>query len=421
MKLALLGHDDESLRLLRWAVSAGGHELVAAYDVGPAAAEVRALAPQVRLGENWEALILVSAADAVIVGRSGAGLANETGIAQAERRADQLRKLTQAAVPMIVVCPACEALVGFEIDMIRRDTRAVIVPFSPGAGHPGIARLAELVSWGEASPLGKIEQVTFERESDDRSRGAVLEQLARDCALLRQLIGTVQSVSAAGPTAPVGRDPLGPKPRVLPSLANLGVHLAGESGLTARWSIGPALAAPAGRLTVIGERGKATLSMPAARPWALEMACAAPFMESYESQLEAEGVFARLSHPEFYDESAWLSACRDQEVAEAVDRSLARGRTIELFNEEHTEEESFKGIMAMGGCLMLVFALAVVFLATVVEGLRLPMRDWALWRLWPFYVLVPIVAFLLLQLLQLAVKREPGDIQHILGGKEPGR
>ena len=51
---------------------------------------------------------------------------------------------------------------------------------------------------------------------------------------------------------------------------------------------------------------------------------------------------------------AWLAACRDQEAAEAVDRSLARGRTIELFNEEHTEEESFKSVMAMGGCLLLV-------------------------------------------------------------------
>ena len=109
------------------------------------------------------------------------------------------------------------------------------------------------------------------------------------------------------------------------------------------------------------------------------------------------------------DDEAWLAACRDQEAAEAVDRSLARGRTIELFNEEHTEEESFKGVMAMGGCLLLVMALGVLFIAVVVEGLRLPMRTWPLWRLWPFYLLVPIVAFLLLQLLQLAVKPRAGS------------
>src|SRR5438046_4016248 len=129
---------------------------------------------------------------------------------------------------------------------------------------------------------------------------------------------------------------------------------------------------------------------------------------------DAEQVFSWLTHAmetdEFYDADSWLAACRDQEAAEAVDRSLARGRTIELFNEEHTEEESFKGIMAMGGCLLLVMALGVLFVAVVVEGLRLPMRVWPLWRLWPFYLLVPIVAFLLLQLLQVVVKREEGDL-----------
>jgi hypothetical protein len=121
-----------------------------------------------------------------------------------------------------------------------------------------------------------------------------------------------------------------------------------------------------------------------------------------------------------YEHSDWLTACRDQEAAEAVDRSLARGRTIELFNEEHTEEESFKGIMAMGGCLLLVMSLLVVFLATIVEGLQLPMRNWPVWRLWPFYLLAPIVAFLLLQLLQLAIKRDDGELQRLMGQHEPG-
>src|SRR5205814_10724809 len=113
-----------------------------------------------------------------------------------------------------------------------------------------------------------------------------------------------------------------------------------------------------------------------------------------------------LQSEQFCEPEAWLAACRDQEAAEAIDRSLARVRTIELFNEEHTEEESFKGVMAMGGCLLRVMALGVLFIAVIVEGLQLPMRGWALWRLWPLYLLVPIVAFLLLQLLQLAIKRD---------------
>src|SRR4029077_4312375 len=100
-----------------------------------------------------------------------------------------------------------------------------------------------------------------------------------------------------------------------------------------------------------------------------------------------------LAGEESYDENAWLAACRDQEAAEAVDRSLLRGRTIELFNESHSEEQSFKGVMAMGGCLLLVAALAVLFFVVLVESLQLPVHEFLIWRLWPVYLLVPIVVF----------------------------
>src|SRR5215204_1873668 len=198
MKLALLGVDEDALHLLRWALIDGGHELIAAYDCGSQAEELRTIAPQITLGESWEALVLGSAADAVIVGRGGAGLAGETGIADSERRDKQLRKLAQAAVPMIVVCPACEAIVGFEIEMIRRDVGGIIVPYIPGDRYPGIASLENLASWGQTSPLGAVEQITFEREQADRSRGSVLLRFARDVTLLRHLMGTIRSVVASG-------------------------------------------------------------------------------------------------------------------------------------------------------------------------------------------------------------------------------
>jgi hypothetical protein len=427
MRLALIGADDESLALVSWAVKSGQHELVAAYDSGPLAAPLQGLAPRVRLNESWEGLVLGTAADAVVIGRGGKEIATAAGFDHVERRADQLRKLAQAAVPMIVVCPACEAIVGFEIEMIRRDTKAVIVPYASGATHPAIDRLEELVSWGEGSPLGKVEQISLEREQADRSREAVLVQLARDVTLLRTLIGPVQTVSASGPPATVGRDPLGPKPKELPSLANLSVHFGGNEGLAARWSMAPALGANQAQMTVISQRGKAALNMPESGQWTLDMSAMAAATEPLRPHNEAADLFSKLSHAiatdEFYDDEAWLAVCRDQEAAEAVDRSLARGRTIELFNEEHTEEESFKGVMAMGGCLLLVAALGVLFIAVIVEGLQLPMRSWPLWRLWPFYLLAPIAAFLLLQLLQLVVKREsqlPPNVRRLMGHGNPG-
>lgn len=418
MKLALLGCDDETLALVRWAVLAGGHELVAAYDIGNRTDDVTAIAPAAQLGGDWESLVLGTQADAVIVARGLAGLTKETGIADDERRAEQLRKLAQAAIPLLVVCPQCEAIVGFEIEMIRRDANSVIVPLVPGTRNAAIREVVNLVSSGANGPIGAVEQVVFERGLVDRSRASVLTAFARDAAILRQIVGTIRSISATGPAPTPGRDPLGPKPKELPPLANLNVHVGGEGGLAARWSIVPAHGNEHASLTLIGASGTAVLQMPAEGEWKLEVAGAEQTSLSFAPDHGFKEALWRLSHqdePVGQSEGAWLNACRDQEAAEAIDRSLARGRTIELFNEQHTEEESFKGIMAMGGCLMLVGALGVVFLATIVEGLRLPLRDWAVWRYWPLYLLAPIVVFLMLQLLQVVVKKEPPSLRGLVG------
>jgi len=413
MKLALLGADEDSLELVRWAVGTGGHELVAAYETGRWEADVRAIAPRVRTGESWEALVLGSAGEAVIVGLDAIGTDQATGVDGAERRADQFRKLAQAATPLIVACPACEAIVGFEIEMIRRDTSSVIVPFVPATDHPAVARLVEIVSWGESSPIGKVEQITLEREQADRSRAAVLFQLARDVTLLRQLIGTVQSVNATGPTATIGRDPLGPKPKELPSLANLSVFFGGAEGLAARWSIGPGQRLASARLMVVGQRGKAILQMPAEEEWTLEITGEQPSREAFAPDVNGAVIFQKLDAAAAAGGDAWLAACRDQEAAETVDRSLQRGRTIELYGEEHTEADSFKGVMAMGGCLLLLLVIGVTFTAALTEGLRLPVRAWPIVRMWPVCLLVPVAIFLLMQLLQLAVKRPEANTRRL--------
>lgn len=410
MKLAILGADAEAIALIRWAVEQDGHELIAAYDSDPFVAELAEINRAVRLNESWEALFLSGTADAVVVGRGGAEVAISANIDPAERRADQLRKLVQAAVPLVVVCPACEAIIGFEIEMIRSDTKAVIVPYVPGFFRSAVRELEAIVTLREKSPCGEIEQIAFTREQTDRSREAVLRQLARDVAIIRRLIGAIQSVSASGPPAAIGRDPMGPKVKELPSLANLTVHFTGDEGLTARWSIAPSTGIEQARLSIVGGNGQAILTMPASEEWTLDIRSAEGSTETAFADDECEHIFGELKHSagqeKLYDDSAWLTVCRDQEAAEAVDRSLLRGRTIELFNESHTEEQSFKGVMAMGGCLVLLAALGVLFIIVLVESLQLPIRSLLVWRLWPVYLLVPIVIFLLMQFLQLAVKKE---------------
>lgn len=100
---------------------------------------------------------------------------------------------------------------------------------------------------------------------------------------------------------------------------------------------------------------------------------------------------------------AWIDVCHDLEAAEAIDRSLVRGRTVNVTTDEPTEEEAFKGVMAAGGCLTLVAALGLFLLAGMVEVLKLPIRDMPIWRFSPLLPLAPILFFLLLQLFRLAV------------------
>ncbi len=97
----------------------------------------------------------------------------------------------------------------------------------------------------------------------------------------------------------------------------------------------------------------------------------------------------------------WEDVCRALEVTDGVVRSCQRRRTIDLYHEQVSEQATFKSVMAAGGCAMLMWVLAMLLIAGVVEGLELPIRDMAIWRLYPLAIFLPLAFFLGLQLLQL--------------------
>jgi hypothetical protein len=115
--------------------------------------------------------------------------------------------------------------------------------------------------------------------------------------------------------------------------------------------------------------------------------------------------------------STWLDACRATEAMEAIDRSLARNRAIDLHNEEHSEESSFKGIMAASGCLMLLGTLAAVSCAGALAvffppgkamGEDDPSRYGQFHSYWTWLqicLIVPLAVFLLAQLLSFGLSR----------------
>lgn len=392
MKFALLGVDHDALELIGHLCRTRDHELLVAYDVGAAAAEVRELVPRVEIGDAPEALLARQEIDAVIVATSADQVARER----------QLRTLVQGGLRLVVMLPICDSLTAYELEMIRSDTGSVMIPYSSGRGHPAIEHLAELIREGDRSSIGAVEQIVCERSMSQRQRETVIPQLCCDGHLLGRLIGNLEGVSATGD----GANPY----------MNLSVGLNGSSGLTARWNVVPSGAAVHGTITLLGERGKAMLEMPAAGPWRIavepgdEPAKTWPDWDAAEALVnELEGRRAGMG--------TWFDACRDLEIADHVAASLRRKRTIEIRRDGNPEENAFKGIMSVGGCLILLVCLLVILVFAVVEGFRMPlltspaevleMRDqekprWhILWRLWPVY---PLLAFLALQALLAVAK-----------------
>jgi hypothetical protein len=97
-------------------------------------------------------------------------------------------------------------------------------------------------------------------------------------------------------------------------------------------------------------------------------------------------------------------------LAETVPRSVAKGRGIDLHQEEFTEIGTFKGTMASLGCGIVLLALAVIVGATLLGGIAKQI-GWEfgerLAGLWPVLVLITMGLFLLLQLLPALVAPSP--------------
>ena len=193
MKLALLGIDDVALAIARRALETTRHEIVLLTEEDLTGHEpdslrqLRAMVPPRTPEFAWEAMLYDRPADAVIVARGQ----------DQDVRAEQLRKLVQAAVPMLIAHPVVDSmLVYYELDMIRSESGCIMVPIAPWRWHPAVAQLAELIEAEDNSPLGAVGQATFDRALRRRDKPAVLAQFACDVDLLRDTCGDVSKLSA---------------------------------------------------------------------------------------------------------------------------------------------------------------------------------------------------------------------------------
>lgn len=394
MKLAILGADPTTVELARAAVASGLHTVDWVCEIepdSPSASELRSVARMARPADQWESFLDLTLIDAVIVGRAS----------DEDRRIEQLRKLIQVGMPVIVSHPVADSmLIYYELDMIRRESGAIVLPYLPGRLHPAIQQLAQLANAPD-SPLGKPEQLVMERLLGDRGRDQVLGQFSRDVDLIRAVVGEISRIGAMGSTTEQS------------SLANLGVQMSGPGGILARWSVGPTSGGPSARVTLSGSSQSAALNVPAAGAWTLAMGGASAGHEEYAAWDPGRAALDELAGAIAGKQAKpdWVDACRDVELSETIERSLRKGRNVDLHYEEYTEEGTFKGLMTSLGCGLLMGGLALVVAVALVENVaRALKRPIPLVDRWPYLLVGLLGVFLLMQLFTLLFARdEPKD------------
>jgi myo-inositol 2-dehydrogenase/D-chiro-inositol 1-dehydrogenase len=404
MKFALLNPDADGLALASALVRDGGHELTAYFSIDAGAvATLESLAPEARRIDEWEG-VLAGSAQAVVVGTAGtpAPTAEQHGLDH--QGFEQLRRLVLENVPLVFVHPfGLQPLEYHELDMNRQATKTAIVAYEPMREHPAIQQLSTAGEGG----IGRIEQIVVERQAKARTRAASLRHFVRDVGMAKRLTGPCDKVSALGKfgddpnsVAPTSGAPAvnGRSPYDVPPMkgdgGHLGVQITTTDGVLIRWSIGPIVDLAGAKMTLVGTAGSAVVTMPEHEPWTLQTRHGDDVAtETFADAGTAEAAERIAAAIESSDDRLWREALADLELVEAVERSVRRGRTVELFHEEASEQGTFHGVMAAGGCLLMMLAIGLAIVATVFGKFRFWLANF-----WPYALLLVLSMFLLMQL-----------------------
>ncbi len=377
MDFALVGQSDESLQLVDLIANHSDHRIVAQFPLIAAVDQPWTQSTLNPEHDSWESLLHSTVAEAAIISPSD----------NLELQADCMRKLAQAAVPLWVIHPIGESILGYEIEMICQDSHGLVVPYIPAAHHPAVEQLIHF----SKTRMETIERVNFDRSLQQRNRHAVLRQLSIDVQLIRMLVGEIQQVAAMNSSQDDS------------SYRNLSVQMRSSPGTIVNWSVKPTSESSVATLQMVTPNETICLNMSdSVEKWAIESSSGKHQWSSSTPINLAQSALDCFVNTVSGTQSPllWTDACRNLEVAEIVPESIRRRRTIDLLHEEHSEQATFMGMMAIGGCGLLVFSSLFLVFAGIVEGLRLPFREHILWKMWPIYLLVPLAVFLVLQLLK---------------------
>ena len=402
MKLALLGIDS-FLQLASEAAARDAKsdvEVTVVCDASSAAADVLNKHPGAILEGEWENLLASGNFDVLLIGTAGAG---------EELRTEQLRRFVQDGVNVVLVQPAAEAIVLHELEMIQRDSQSLLVTWNPMTDHPAMRHIRDVPGFG---PADTMQHLSIQRCIPGATWPKVQVQLSRDAQLVRQFIGPPDRVTALAP-APSGD-----------TLSNLAVTFVGPTSAIAQWTLSGnagedvvTIAAATGqaswRTTTTGDATVEFVTPEGKQEakWtnsdceqALGQGLLTFLKDAYNSHQAAKQEQKILTGPMNFDDTS-----RAVELAEAAYDSNRRSRTIHLHYEEHSEQQTFKSVMAAGGCLLLLGVLFLLAVSIAIDSLGEPVRNNPWWRIWPVYLLAPVVLFLLAQTLWRVFATKPSS------------
>jgi myo-inositol 2-dehydrogenase/D-chiro-inositol 1-dehydrogenase len=371
MNVLILGDGEEEAAWARWLLGRAEHRLDAAYPGFADAPMAGITAPR-----DLEDALARPGVEAIIVG------------GPPESRGEWLRRAAAEGFAIIALHPpGPDSEAYYQVALSREETGAVIVPGVALRLHPGVHVIRRALSEGE---LGAFRGLRIEATTPVGA-SLVLGAFARDVDVLRAILGEIEALTATG-------DPPGADPDL-----ELVVQVRGAGPLRGGARI-RAEAAASTRLMLLGEHGSLSLDVQAHRltltrrgaeepiplpPWDPHEALMAVLASSMGRRDSGESPSPNL-----------LDGTRAMELAEAANRSLRRGRTVELYYESISEESTFKSVMTSTGCLVFLASLFVLPLAMVGAAIGLK------WSLYIPYLIPPaLILFVILQALRPALRR----------------
>lgn len=358
-----------------------------------------------RAADQWEELLDRPDLEFVLVTKP-----SELGKREFE---DLLRKFAQSSVPLCVLYPACDSILAYEIEMIRVEHGGFVVPVLPEALSRPVSCLKEWLKSPATSPLGSLQHVTMQRTTEEVGATTVQRQFAADLFLMQSLVGPISRLSAVGPSHGDSEWP------------HLDVHVISSAGVILSWTNRPTDDLRGARIVFAGEDAEATLEIDSEGAAELRLQGNPVELESFTQ--ESEQLYQAIRHPSD-NMDTWYQSARAMEFAESISYCLRRGRGLDIPDERPSEHRSFKGVMSMASCGILLLILLALGVFVVIEGVQYPARynefqrqqslaeagqapepaqlQPFLVRIWPVY---PILGFLVLQLLLLLARRHPAS------------